>query len=99
MSKFPHLPDRVFTGRVALIIPEADARARTFPVKVRVENPPEDNGPLLKAGMYARVTLPTGPTQNALLVPKDALVLGGPQPGVRCRCRVRRRNHGEKCVP
>lgn len=78
--EIPALPDRVFTGRVALIIPDADARARTFPVKVRVDNPPQDNGPLLKAGMYARVTLSTGPTQNALLVPKDALVLGGPQP-------------------
>jgi RND family efflux transporter MFP subunit len=78
----PALPDRVFTGRVALIIPNADARARTFPVKVRVVNTPQDNIPLLKAGMSARVTLPTGPTQNALLVPKDALVLGGPQPMV-----------------
>ena len=78
----PALPNRVFSGRVALIIPEADARARTFPVKVRVENPPQDNGPQLKAGMYARVTLPTGPTQEAMLVPKDSLVLGGPQPAV-----------------
>jgi multidrug efflux pump subunit AcrA (membrane-fusion protein) len=41
----------------------------------------EDGQPLLKAGMYARVTLPTGLRQRALLVPKDALTLGGgPQP-------------------
>jgi RND family efflux transporter MFP subunit len=78
----PALPQRVFTGRVALIIPEADSRARTFPVKVRVDNPSLDDGPSLKAGMYARVTLPTGPVQKAMLVPKDALVLGGPRPVV-----------------
>lgn len=78
----PALPDRVFTGRVALIIPEADDRSRTFPVKIRVANPPEEHGPPLKAGMVARVTLPTGPTQQALVVSKDALVLGGPTPVV-----------------
>jgi HlyD family secretion protein len=38
--------------------------------------------PLLKAGMYARVLLPTGAKQLTTLVPKDALVLGGPQPMV-----------------
>ncbi len=36
-------------------------------------------GPLLKAGMLARVSLPTGHARQALLVPKDALVLGGNQ--------------------
>ena len=30
--------------------------------------------------MYARVMLPTGAKQKAMLVFKDALVLGGPQP-------------------
>ena len=78
----PALPNALFSGRVALVIPDADARSRTFPVKVRVENPPGSDGPLLKAGMSARVTLPTGPIQNGMLVPKDALVLGGPQPTV-----------------
>jgi multidrug efflux pump subunit AcrA (membrane-fusion protein) len=37
---------------------------------------------LLKAGMFARVTLPVGVTENAMLVPKDALVLGGDKPQV-----------------
>ena len=32
--------------------------------------------------MYARVMLPTGKKQMAMLVLKDALVLGGPQPVV-----------------
>ena len=37
---------------------------------------------LLKSGMFARVTLPVGEKQLAIVVPKDALVLGGPKPVV-----------------
>ncbi len=75
--EIPALGDRIFTGTVALIVPQADVRARTFPVKVRVTNEITSSGPLIKSGMLARVTLPTGAKQDALLVPKDALVLGG----------------------
>ena len=77
----PALPDHTLTGRVAAVVPQADVRSRTFPVKVRVENeilPTSE--PLLKAGMLARATLATGAPTRASLVPKDALVLGGPQP-------------------
>jgi multidrug efflux pump subunit AcrA (membrane-fusion protein) len=76
----PAIKDRRFTGQVVAIVPQADVQARTFPVKVRVQNDTTDEGPLLKSGMYARVMLPTGSQRNAMLVPKDALVLGGPQP-------------------
>ncbi len=75
--ELPSLADRVFMGKVALVVPQADLRARTFPVKVRVKNEITPGGPLLKSGMLARVLLPTGQPQEALLVPKDALVLGG----------------------
>ncbi len=78
--EIPALPDRVFTGFVSAIIPQADARARTVPVRVRVKNEISDEGPLIKWGMYARVELPTGAKQQAVMVPKDALVLGGPKP-------------------
>jgi hypothetical protein len=37
---------------------------------------------LIKAGMFARIHVPVGQKQMALVVPKDALVLGGPQPVV-----------------
>jgi RND family efflux transporter MFP subunit len=67
-------------GVVSAVVPQADVQARTFPVKVRVKNQLSDDGPLVKSGMYARVMLPTGERQLALLVPKDALVLGGAQP-------------------
>jgi HlyD family secretion protein len=75
----PAIPNRVFEGQLAAIVPQADVQARTFPVKVRVKNEISDNEPLIKSGMFARVMLPTGNRQMALLVPKDALVLGGAQ--------------------
>lgn len=71
----PALPGRTLEGRVDAIVPQADLRARTFPVRVRVTNELTDSGPTLKSGMLARVVLPTGPRQKSLLVPKDALVL------------------------
>jgi len=76
----PAVRDEVFTGQVAAIVPQADLQARTFPVKVRVPNQSTPEGPRLRAGMYARVTLPTGGKQQATLVSKDAIVLGGQQP-------------------
>jgi RND family efflux transporter MFP subunit len=76
------LPDTIFTGKVAAVIPQGDEQARTFPVKIRVQNPHDANGPALKAGMLARVNLAIGAQQPCLMVPKDAVVLGGPEPVV-----------------
>jgi len=76
----PALPTKLFTGKIVRVVPQADLRSRTFPVKVRVENLISDDGPLLKSGMLARTMLPTGAKRRALLVSKDALVLGGPTP-------------------
>ncbi|QDT96915.1 efflux RND transporter periplasmic adaptor subunit [Gimesia aquarii] len=76
----PAIPEEVFIGKVAMVIPQADVRSRTFPVKVRIKNTITKNGPILKSGMLARAVLPTGAAQTALLVSKDALVLGGPRP-------------------
>ena len=41
-----------------------------------------DGVPRIKAGMFARATLSVGQIADALLVPKDAIVLGGPTPMV-----------------
>jgi RND family efflux transporter MFP subunit len=71
------LAGKTFVGEVALIVPQANARTRTFPVKVRVPNEERGGTVLLKAGMFTRVTLPTGQKEHTLLVPKDALVLDG----------------------
>ncbi|NNJ24128.1 efflux RND transporter periplasmic adaptor subunit [Alienimonas chondri] len=78
----PSLPDQTFVGKVSSVVPQGDSRSRTFPVRVRVTNVIDDGGPLMKAGMLAQVMLPTGAETDALLAPKDALVLGGPQPMV-----------------
>jgi RND family efflux transporter MFP subunit len=78
--QIPAIPGPPLPGVVSAVVPQADVQARTFPVKVRVKNQLTEDGPLVKSGMYARVMLPTGSKQTAMLVPKDALVLGGPQP-------------------
>jgi RND family efflux transporter MFP subunit len=77
--QIPALPGPPLSGVVSAIVPQADVQARTFPVKVLIKNQLIEGRPLVKSGMYARVMLPTGETQKGLLVPKDALVLGGPQ--------------------
>ena len=72
------LPREQFQGDVVAIVPKADLNARTFPVNVRLKNRLGPNGMLLKPGMLARVTLDvTDVTEllDAVLVPKDALVL------------------------
>ncbi|QGJ69983.1 Efflux RND transporter periplasmic adaptor subunit [Planctomycetales bacterium 10988] len=69
-------PGKVYVGEVAVIIPQADLRSRSFPVKVRLENPfTSGNEVMFKAGMFAQVELPVGQQAEALFVPKDALVL------------------------
>ncbi|MEX0936498.1 MAG: efflux RND transporter periplasmic adaptor subunit [Pirellulales bacterium] len=76
------LPQDAFEGRITRIVPQADPRSRTFPVKVQVENPVHEGSHVFKAGMLARVGLPVGPVHQAMLVHKDALVLGGATPTV-----------------
>lgn len=76
------LPGRPFTGTIEAVVPQADLRARTFPVLIRLANPPTKDGHLLKGGMLARAVLPVGKQEQALLVSKDAIVLGGKVPMV-----------------
>ncbi|MDA0658141.1 MAG: efflux RND transporter periplasmic adaptor subunit [Planctomycetota bacterium] len=73
------MPELDLLGKVALIVPQADLRARTFPVKIRVVNRIEAGQPMIKSGMSVRVFLPTGDNVMSLLVPKDALVLNARQ--------------------
>ena len=69
------LPREQFQGDVVAIVPKADLNARAFPVNVRLKNRSGPNGMLLKPGMLARVTLEVTEILDAVLVPKDALVL------------------------
>jgi HlyD family secretion protein len=51
-------------------------------VLVRVANSRTKDGHLLKGGMLARAILPVGKQEQALLISKDAIVLGGKAPMV-----------------
>lgn len=74
------LPGDAFEGTVALVVPQADVRSRSMPVKVRIDNREVEGQPLLKAGMSARVDLRVNHPVPSLVVPKDAVVIGGPEP-------------------
>jgi multidrug efflux pump subunit AcrA (membrane-fusion protein) len=75
------LPGHRFTGSVTAIVPKADEKSRTFPVRITLDNPAQTDGtPLLKPGMFAKVELPVDQKSQVLLVPKDSLVLGGQEP-------------------
>jgi RND family efflux transporter MFP subunit len=71
---FEALPTFETAGTVAAIIPRADPQARTFPIKVRIDNPEGRIG----VGMLAQVALAAGEARDAVLVPKDAVVRQGP---------------------
>jgi RND family efflux transporter MFP subunit len=72
----PALSRKPFTGSVGRIIPSADARSRSFQVKVGMPEEPD-----LKSGMFARVFIPLGGT-GMLLVPRSAIVEQGQLQGV-----------------
>jgi RND family efflux transporter MFP subunit len=74
------IPDRIFTAPIYRIVPSADRRGRTFPVKIRLTNEPVGPSVRIKAGMFASATLAVGEERQAVLVPKDAIVLGGMVP-------------------
>jgi RND family efflux transporter MFP subunit len=64
------LPGLVLDGSIFALVPEADRDSRTFPVLVRAANPEGRVG----AGMLARVSLTLAGEDEALLIPKDAVV-------------------------
>ena len=67
-----------FEGRVARIAPVLDAATRSAVIEIDIQNPRH----VLKAEMFARITLDLGSTREATLIPRDGLVYRGQQPGV-----------------
>jgi RND family efflux transporter MFP subunit len=59
----------VVKGKVFAVVPRGDVATRTFPLKIRIDNPET-----LKEGMEARVELPIAERKQSLLVPRDALI-------------------------
>ena len=64
-------PGETFTGQLATIAPEADERNRHFQIEVRVQN---GNRALL-SGMFATARIVESTTPNAIVVPRDAIVV------------------------
>jgi RND family efflux transporter MFP subunit len=75
---FDALSGRSFQGRIAAVIPRAEAASRTFPVRIEIRNRSGE----IRAGMLGRGKIPVGRPYRAVLVPKDALVLSGRGAGV-----------------
>lgn len=71
-------PGEVFAGRVARVAPVLDPATRTAQMEVEIPNPSDR----LKPGMYARVALTLELHENALVVPRNALVDVGGTRGV-----------------
>lgn len=82
--EFDAAADQPWIGTVARIVPQADLLSRSFPVRIRLANRIVDGVPTIKGGMLARAWLPVGAAGSVTVVPKDALVLGGPKPLVFC---------------
>ncbi|MGH9851464.1 MAG: efflux RND transporter periplasmic adaptor subunit, partial [Blastocatellia bacterium] len=72
------LPGQRFTGRVMRISPLLDAQTRNGLVEIEIAN----RDGMLKGEMFARVELDLGSTRETTLLPRDALVYRGEQPGV-----------------
>lgn len=69
----PYLPGEVFEGEVAYIYPYLNEQARQ--VRVRLEFPNPEG--LLKPGMFATVRLDRTLDEEAVVVPRDAVVVTG----------------------
>ncbi len=63
-------PGERFAGRVARVAPVFDPATRTAEMEIEVPN----RSGRLKPGMYARVNLTVGVRENALVVPRNAVV-------------------------
>lgn len=86
--EIPALPHEKFVGQVTAIVPRGDERSRNFPVKVRLKNKFDAEGnPEVRSGMFARVWLPVEKRDQVLLIPQDAVVMGGQVPIVYAAVR------------
>lgn len=66
-------PGQQFTGRVYAVDTALDDKTRTVMLRARIPNP----GARLRPGMFARVGLPLGAREKAILMPEQALVPRG----------------------
>ncbi len=72
------MPDQKFLGRVMRIAPLLDPQTRNGLVEIEIPN----RSGALKGEMFARAELDLGTQRETALLPRDALVYRGDQPGV-----------------
>ena len=70
---FPALGNITRTGHIVHIVPQADKRARTFPVYIKIDNKDE----AVKSGMFAEVTFEMGALMSATMILKEGIVRRG----------------------
>ena len=72
-ARTPSLPERVFKGRVAAILPEVNAATRTLKARVEVVNA----GGSLTPGMFANIDFTQPSRTEVLSVPSEAVIQTG----------------------
>jgi len=70
-----YLPGKTWKGQVDFIYPTLDAKTRTVKVRLRFNN---ENGEF-KPNMFAQIAIHTTGDEQALLIPKEALIRTGNQ--------------------
>ena len=66
-------PDRVFSGKIALIYPHLNMETRTGRVRIEMPNPEG----LLRGDMYADAEIAAGGTEKVLTAPESAVIESG----------------------
>jgi Cu(I)/Ag(I) efflux system membrane fusion protein len=70
-----YLPGQVYKGNIDYVYPTLDAKTRTVKVRIRFKN---EHGEF-KPNMFAQISIHTSADQDALLIPKEALIRTGNQ--------------------
>jgi len=73
--RLDYLPGREWSGRVDYIYPTLNAKTRTAQVRVHFDN----SDRYLKPGMFAQIAIATRQLEDALLIPREALIRTGSQ--------------------
>ena len=68
-----YLPGKEWLGKVDYIYPTLNAKTRTIKLRLRFDNRNKD----LKPNMFAQVVIHTNDNQEALLIPKEAVIRTG----------------------
>ncbi len=72
-ARLPFLPGAPRLGRVEFVYPTLDPDTRALRVRLKFDNLDE----ALKPNMFANVTIKAEPVNNALIIPRDAVIRSG----------------------